>query len=90
VYRSKEVLNKEIAGFEILNQLLNAFGSLAYNYYSDNLSYYDELLLNLLPEAVHLSTNALYDNLLAICLYISKLSDTNALLLHQKLKGHIL
>ena len=33
VYRSKEVINKEIAGYEILNQLLNAYGKFAFNYY---------------------------------------------------------
>lgn len=90
VYRSKEVINKEIAGYEILNQLLGAFGQLAFNSYENNLSNYDKLLINLLPETVELSNDSLYNNLLGICLYISKLSDTNAMLLHQKLKGNIL
>ncbi|WP_282043891.1 deoxyguanosinetriphosphate triphosphohydrolase [Winogradskyella flava] len=90
VYRSKDVINKEIAGYEILNQLLNAYGRLANNYYEDSLSSYDKLLLNLLPEQVKLTNESLYKNLLNICLYISKLSDTNAMLLHQKLKGNII
>ncbi len=90
VYRSKEVINKEIAGYEILNQLLNAYGNLAYNVYNDSLSNYDKLLQNLLPETVSLSDESLYNNLLSVCLFISKLSDTNAMLLHKKLKGNIL
>lgn len=90
VYRSKEVINKEIAGYEILNQLLNVYGKLAFNYYEGRLSNYDKLLLNLLPDTVNLGEESLYNNLLNICLYISKLSDTNAMLLHQKLKGNIL
>ncbi|WP_299365316.1 dGTP triphosphohydrolase [Winogradskyella sp.] len=90
VYRSKEVINKEIAGYEILNQLLNTHGELAYNCYTDNISHYDRLLLNLMPESVNLGNTSLYSNLMAVCLYISKLSDTNALLLHQKLRGQIL
>jgi dGTPase len=90
VYRSKEVINKEIAGYEILNQLLNAYGQLAYNSYIGRLSNYDKLLKNMLPETVDLSSNSLYDNLLSVCLFISKLSDTNAMLLHKKLKGNIL
>lgn len=90
VYRSKEVINKEIAGYEILNQLLNAHGNLAYNYYTNNVSHFDKLLASLLPETIKLADLSLYDNLMAVCLYISKLSDTNALLLHQKLKGQIL
>jgi len=90
VYRSKDVLNKEIAGYEILNQLLNAYGEMAFNYYKGHMSNYDNLLYNILPETVKLESDALYQNLLSVCLYISKLSDTNAMLLHQKLKGNIL
>ncbi|GAA4241796.1 deoxyguanosinetriphosphate triphosphohydrolase [Winogradskyella damuponensis] len=90
VYRSKDVLNKEIAGYEILNQLLNAYGEMAFNYYKGHMSNYDNLLYNILPETVKLESDALYQNLLSVCLYISKLSDTNAMLLHKKLKGNIL
>ncbi|MDY2585944.1 deoxyguanosinetriphosphate triphosphohydrolase [Winogradskyella aquimaris] len=90
VYRSKEVINKEIAGYEILNQLLNTYGQLAYNSFTGLLSNYDNLLKNMLPETVDLSSDSLYDNLLSVCLFISKLSDTNAMLLHKKLKGNIL
>ncbi|BAO75243.1 dGTP triphosphohydrolase [Winogradskyella sp. PG-2] len=89
VYKSKEVLDKEISGYEILNKLLKAYGKMAFNYYSSNMSYYDKLLFDVLPETVRLSQDSLYNNLMAICLYISKLSDTNAMLLHQKLKGNI-
>jgi dGTPase len=90
VYKSKEVINKEISGYEILNQLLNAYGKMAYNYYRGNMSNYDKLLLNSLPETVRLTNDSLYKSIMAICLYISKLSDTNAMLLHQKLRGNIL
>lgn len=90
VYRSKEVINKEIAGYEILNQLLRSFGKMAYHYYEGSMSNYDKLLFNILPETITLSKDSLYKNLLAVCLYISKLSDTNAMLLHKKLQGQIL
>ena len=90
VYQSKEVINKEIAGYEILNQLLKSFGKMAYQYFDENMSSYDKLLLSILPETVKLSNDSLYQNLIAICLYISKLSDTNAMLLHKKLRGQIL
>ncbi|MDN3491931.1 deoxyguanosinetriphosphate triphosphohydrolase [Winogradskyella bathintestinalis] len=90
VYRSKEVINKEISGYEILNQLLRSYGKMAYHYFQDTMSTYDKLLLNSLPETVQLSQHSLYQNLLAVCLYISKLSDTNAMLLHKKLQGQII
>ncbi|WP_458627923.1 deoxyguanosinetriphosphate triphosphohydrolase [Winogradskyella sp. PC D3.3] len=90
VYRSKEVINKEIAGYKILNQLLESFGDMALHYYENNMSNYDALLYSTLPETLKLSNESLYENLLAMCLYISKLSDTNAMLLHKKLQGQIL
>ena len=89
MYCSKDVINKEISGYEILNQLLNAYGNMAYNYFEGHMSSYDKLLLNALPETVRLTNDSLYQNVMAVCLYISKLSDTNAMLLHQKLKGNI-
>ena len=90
VYRSKEVINKEIAGYKILNQLLESFGEMAHHYFDNKMSNYDKLLFSTLPETVKLSNDSLYQNLLAVCLYISKLSDTNAMLLHKKLQGQIL
>lgn len=90
VYRSKEVINKEIAGYEILNHLLHVYGRMANNFYKGELSNYDKLMMSNLPETIKFSEDSLYENLLAVCLYISKLSDTNAMLLHKKLKGNIL
>lgn len=90
VYRSKEVINKEIAGYKILNQLLESFGEMAHHYFDNRMSNYDNLLYSTLPETVKLNNDSLYQNLLAVCLYISKLSDTNAMLLHKKLQGQIL
>ncbi|OZV71051.1 dGTP triphosphohydrolase [Winogradskyella aurantia] len=89
IYNSKEVVNKEIAGYEILNNLLKVFCSLAYNTFDNELSSYDKLMRKHLPETVKLNQDSLYNNLINICLFVSKLSDTNAKLLHQKLRGAI-
>ena len=89
VYQSKEVIDKEIAGYEILNQLLKSYGSLAYNSYNGDLSSYDKLLLKTLPENVVFKDDSLYDNLITVCLFISKLSDSNAMLLYNRLKGNL-
>lgn len=90
IYNSKEVLHKEIAGYEILNKLLMAFCELAFNVFNEKMSSYDRLLLRQLPETIKLSETSLYQNLINICLFISKLSDTNAKMLHQNLQGAIL
>ena len=68
VYRSKDVIDKEIAGYEILNQLLNVYGKMAFHYFKNEMSNYDKLLLNLLPETVTLSNASLYKNRHMECL----------------------
>ena len=89
VYQSKDVIDKEIAGYEILNHLLCVYGNLAYNCFKNELSSYDKLLMKTLPENINLENLNLYNNLISVCLFISKLSDTNAMLLYKKLKGTV-
>jgi len=88
VYESSEVINKEIAGYKVLDGLLNVLVKVAANSYFGKLSNYDKLIIKALPETVKLSNASLYDNIMAICLHISKLSDTNAMLLFHRFKGN--
>ncbi|TCK65033.1 dGTPase [Winogradskyella wandonensis] len=88
VYQSTEVVDKEIAGYKVLEGLLSVFVNTASNVFNNTLSSYDSLVLKMLPETVKLSNTSLYDNLMAICLYISKLSDSNAMLLYHKIRGN--
>ncbi|SHG91377.1 deoxyguanosinetriphosphate triphosphohydrolase [Winogradskyella jejuensis] len=88
VYQSSEVVNKEIAGYKVLDGLLSVFVKAAGNVYNGHLSSYDKLVLKVLPETVSLSNTSLYDNIMAVCLYISKLSDSNAMLLYHRINGN--
>ena len=88
VYQSKDVLYKEIAGYEVINGLLKAYTQLGYAIFKGSVSNYDTLLMKTLPETVVLSEASLYNNLLSVCLFISKLSDSNAMLLYDRLKGN--
>jgi len=88
VYESSEVINKEIAGYKVLDGLLNVLVKVAANSYFGKLSNYDKLIIKALPETVKLANASLYDNIMAICLHISKLSDTNAMLLFHRLNGN--
>ncbi|RNC87908.1 MAG: deoxyguanosinetriphosphate triphosphohydrolase [Winogradskyella sp.] len=88
VYQSSEVINKEIAGYKVLSGLLSVYVNLAGNVYNDRLSDYDKLILNTLPETIDLSQSSLYDNIMAVCLYISKLSDTNAMMMYHRINGN--
>jgi dGTPase len=90
VYQSKEVINKEIAGYEVLNGLLTVFGKAAQSSFVGEISSYDKLVLKALPETVILNNKSLYQNVMAICLFISKLSDSNAMLLYHRLKGNLI
>ena len=88
VYESSEVINKEIAGYKVLDGLLNVLVKVAANSYFGKSSNYDKLIIKALPETVKLANASLYDNIMAICLHISKLSDTNAMLLFHRFKGN--
>ena len=88
VYQSKEVIDKEISGYNVLNELLLAFTNAVYNNFNGNTSNYDQLILRLLPKTTIYANDNLYENLLAVCNYISKLSDSNAILTYRKLKGN--
>lgn len=88
VYQSEEVVHKEIAGYKVLEGLLSVFVRAANNVFSGNLSAYDKLIITSLPETVKLSNLSLYENVMAVCLYISKLSDSNAMALFHRIKGN--
>jgi dGTPase len=90
VYNSREVIDKEIAGHEVIIKLLNIFTETIHNQFMGNLSNYNRLILKVFPETLDINRDTLYQNLLAVCNYISKLSDSNAILTHKKLKGNYL
>jgi len=87
IYRSKEVVEKEIAGYKVLADLLDVFISAINNSFSGKASNYDNLLLNVLPEKHRTLNISLYQRTLSICCYIAGMSDSAAILLHKKIKG---
>jgi len=87
IYKSKEVVEKEISGYRILADLLDVFITAINNSFDGNASNYDKLLISLLPEK-HRNLNAnLYDRILSVCSFIAGMSDGAAILLHKKIKG---
>ncbi|TDY10596.1 deoxyguanosinetriphosphate triphosphohydrolase [Meridianimaribacter flavus] len=88
VYQSEEVIDKEISGYEVLNQLLNVYTDAVDNKLNNSLSSFNSLVLKSLPKTVNLNDDNLYSCLMAVCNYISKLSDSNAILTYRKLKGN--
>lgn len=88
IYQSEEVVYKEIAGYEILQGLLEIYLTAFQNYTAGNTTNYDKLVLSLYSHKLDFTEASYYVNVLNICSYISKLSDSNALLTFKKLKGN--
>ncbi|MEO6348584.1 MAG: deoxyguanosinetriphosphate triphosphohydrolase [Aquaticitalea sp.] len=88
IYNSKEVIHKEIAGHEVINELLNIFTGTISNQHLGNTSHHDRLILKVFPETYDISHGTFYQNIMSVCNYISKLSDSNAILTNRKLKGN--
>jgi dGTPase len=87
IYKSTEVINKEIAGYEILQTLLKIYTSAVNNTFNKTESNYDKLILKTLPKTIKTNQNNLYDCLLNTCHYISLLSDSQAILKYKQIKG---
>jgi dGTPase len=88
VYQSKEVIQKEVMGYKIINNLLDSFCT-AYNKKENGTaSNYDELLLKLLPERFQFQKESLYDRLLHICHFVSLLTDGKALELYKTIQAN--
>jgi len=87
IYKSTEVVEKEIAGYAVIHQLLDSFTKAVYNNFTGKTSNYDKLILRVIPNTLNFSKDTLYDNILAVCNYVAKLSDSNAMLTYKKLKG---
>ncbi|EKT4552124.1 deoxyguanosinetriphosphate triphosphohydrolase [Flavobacterium psychrophilum] len=80
IYQSREVIEKELTGYQIINNLLDKFITAYINKQDGKATNFDSLLLKILPEKYHLEKENLYERLLHICYFVSMLTDGNALL----------
>jgi len=87
VYQSKEVIDKEIAGYEVINTLLNAYTRAVNAFHTGKASNYDALIMKGFPSTLDLKSDSLYERLLNVCHYVSLLSDSQAILQYKKIKG---
>lgn len=87
IYQSREVIEKEIVGYQIIQTLLDKFITAFNNKFDGNSSNYDKLLLKMLPEKFLEEKEDLYKRLMHICHYVSLLTDGNALELYETING---
>jgi dGTPase len=80
IYQSREVIEKELSGYRIINTLLDKFITAYNNKYDEKATNYDTLLLKILPERHHIEKETLYGRLMHICHFISLLTDGKALI----------
>lgn len=89
IYNSREVIEKEVSGYQIINSLLDRFITAYNNNFEGKATNYDSLLMKLLPEKHLIEKETLYERLLHVCHFISLLTDGNALLYYQNIRGNM-
>ncbi|MFY0628760.1 MAG: deoxyguanosinetriphosphate triphosphohydrolase [Flavobacteriaceae bacterium] len=90
IYRSQEVVEKEVAGYKIIADLLEVFVTSLNNSHDNNMTNYDKLLLNLLPKEYRSDSHDVYTRIMSVCTYVSRMSDSYAIRMHKKIQGTII
>jgi len=88
IYKSKEVIEKEVAGYRIIADLLDVFVTALNNRFNGTQSNFDKLVLQLLPKEYQVETDNLYKRIMQVCSYVSRMSDSYAIRMHKKLTGN--
>lgn len=87
IYQSQEVIEKEIAGYKIISDILDVYITALVREKEDNASNYDKLMMRTLPEFYRRTDISLYQILLNSCCYVASLSDSAAVHIHNKIMG---
>lgn len=87
IYRSKEVIEKEIAGHRIILDVLDVYMKALANKKEGCPSSYDNLVLWTLPQFHQRTDIPYYEMLLQVSCYVAGLSDSAAILLHKRITG---
>ncbi|MFK8283940.1 dGTP triphosphohydrolase [Capnocytophaga canis] len=86
VYHSKEVIEKEISGYTILQDLLEIFFTAILNDFNGKKNTFDELILKIIPET-YKKDSSLYNRVMGVTCYVASLTDSKAVELHSKIRG---
>ncbi|NER13091.1 deoxyguanosinetriphosphate triphosphohydrolase [Leptobacterium flavescens] len=75
IYRSQEVVEKEISGYAIIAKLLDVFVQGALRRLNGQETNYDKLVLHLIPQKFLQTDTSPYHTILNICCFIASLTD---------------
>ena len=87
IYQSPEVIEKEIAGYKIISDILDIYITALIHEKEGKASNYDGLILRMLPEFYRQTELSIYQILLNSCCYVASLSDRAVVHIHKKIKG---
>ena len=91
IYQSKQVLEKEAGGYEVIETLVESFTTVAYHQCFEKPLPKHKLLLRLLPEEYIVQLNndlSTYQMLQIMIDFISSLTDSHAVRLYKTIKGY--
>ena len=88
IYQAPEVVEKEVAGYKILSDILEVSTEALLAKLEGRLSSYDRLILSMLPiEGGQPQAVSVYEVLLQACSFVASLSDRAAVHIHNKISG---
>ena len=88
IYLTRSVVEREVAGYEVLGGLLDTFIHAYNESYEGHLSPKNRAIINLLPKRITTAKNDdLYTRLLSITDFVSGMTDSFAVSLFRKIKG---
>jgi dGTPase len=87
IYKSREVVEKELAGYAIITELLDIFLTAIHHKFNNATTNYDNLILHLLPNNLTDNLNSTYERTLGVCGFVASLTDGFALQLYKKIKA---
>ncbi len=87
VYRSQQVTEKEIAGYKIIETLLDTFTQTFERQTQGISGHYEQLIKQNFLSDFNFEEKSTYQNLIDLCSYVASLTDGNALRIYQKIKG---
>jgi len=90
IYQSQEVVEKEIAGYTIISDILDVYIDSLIGKKNNTASNYHKLILSTLPGFYQQTDASLYQIVLNTCCYVASLSDSAAVHMHNKIKGKTL
>ena len=85
VYKSEEVIEKELKGYQVIHHLLNVFVKAAVNNQQNKTTAFDELALACIPKSYIHKEGDLYTQLLDISCFIASLTDGKAFEWYKKM-----